>query len=125
VSIGIIVKATKRAEINANVMQSASCLKNIEAKPLTSKRGKNTATVVSVEAVIAAPTSDAPVLAASAAAILFSRCLKIASNTTIAESTTIPIATVKPPRVRILRLILKRYMAKREKNTVIGITIAT
>ena len=55
---GIIVRATKRLATRANITVKASCLKSWPAIPTTNIIGKNTTTVVSVEAIMALADGD-------------------------------------------------------------------
>ena len=65
--------------------------------PSTKTIGKNTATVVSVEATTAPPTSRVPRIAAARASSPSSRHRTIDSSTTIALSTSMPIPRASPP----------------------------
>ncbi len=58
---GTTIRATARLQSSANVTVSANGRKNSEASPCTRPSGRNTATVVSVLAVIAPATSRVPV----------------------------------------------------------------
>ena len=69
-----------------------SCLNMIPAIPLMIVRGMNTASIVNVDAITEIPTSWVACTAASLGFAPFSRCVEIFSNTTMASSTTIPIA---------------------------------
>ena len=83
-------------------MVSANGRKSSPVMSVTSASGRNTATVVIVDAVTATATSRTPDLMASS---LFSprpRWRLMFSMTTIESSTTRPIAIVRAPRVRTL-----------------------
>ena len=58
---GTTTRATTRLQSRANVTVSANGRKNSEARPATMPSGRNTATVVSVLAVMAPATSRVPV----------------------------------------------------------------
>lgn len=68
----------------------------------TSASGRNTAMVVTVEAVIAEATSFTPTVMACSFSSPRARCRLMFSTTTIESSTTRPIAIVMAPRVRML-----------------------
>ncbi|MBA7658037.1 hypothetical protein ES703_65985 [subsurface metagenome] len=87
----------------------ANSLNMIDTNPLVSKRGKNIATVVIVDAKIACPTSCAPKIDASLLLSPASLCLNIFSKTTTALSTTIPTAIAIAERETILRVPPERY----------------
>ena len=74
------------------MMTKPSCLKIIPASPERNIKGTNTTTVVMLEAVIAIPISEAPVMAAFSGLNPLSRYLTIFSSTTIPLSTTMPDA---------------------------------
>ncbi len=58
---GTTIRATTRLQSSANVTVSANGRKNSEARPATMPRGRKTATVVRVLAVMAPATSRVPV----------------------------------------------------------------
>ncbi|MPN23422.1 hypothetical protein SDC9_170810 [bioreactor metagenome] len=64
----------------------------IPAKPVTMVNGKNTAMMVRVDAMIATATSFVAYMAASLGLLPLSMCVVIFSSTTMASSTTIPMA---------------------------------
>src|SRR5690606_7722515 len=72
--------------------------------PSTNTRGRNTATVVRVEATTAMNTSRVPVIAASSTPRPRSRALAMDSSTTIESSTTRPVASARPPSDMTFRL---------------------
>ena len=82
--------------------------------------GKNTATVVKVDAVTALATSDAPVRAALYRSFPSSRCRWIDSSTTMELSTSIPIPRASPPSEMMLRVISKENMRKKVMITEMG-----
>ncbi|MBA7597877.1 hypothetical protein ES703_04884 [subsurface metagenome] len=63
--MGTIVSETKREASTANEIVKARPRASCPASPLPRAIGIKTARVVSVEAVMARPTSEAPILAAS------------------------------------------------------------
>ena len=69
-----------------------NCLNKIPVIPVTRVSGKNTATVTSVVTITDNHTSFVPYLAASRGRLPRSICFVMFSNTTMASSTTIPIA---------------------------------
>ena len=102
--MGIRVIATI-SDINiANVMVSAWSRNNCPATPCTNTSGKNTATVVRVDAITAIETSRAPLTAACRIVAPASRMRAMFSSTTIESSTTIPVASASPPSDMTLRL---------------------
>jgi len=84
------------ATVNANGRNSSPTM------PPTRPIGRNTATVVTVEAVIAPATSRTAVRTAWDLRSPYDRCRLMFSITTIESSTTRPIATVIAPSVRML-----------------------
>jgi len=66
--------------------------------------GMNTATRLMLIDSTVKPTSDAPTSAASSRPMPCSRCRVVFSSTTIASSTTKPVATVIAISDRLLRL---------------------
>ena len=83
---------------------SAWSLNNCPATPSTNTSGKNTATVVSVEATTAMLTSRVPAMAACNMPSPRSLALAMLSSTTIESSTTMPVARARPARDITLRL---------------------
>ena len=69
-----------------------SCLNSTPVIPVTIVKGKNTAIMVSVDAITEIATSCVPCLAACLLSAPRSICVVIFSNTTMASSTTLPIA---------------------------------
>ncbi len=104
-------------------MVKESCLKIWPAIPITNANGRNTATVVKVEPVIAPVISRAPSAQAWANPFFICRCRKIFSITTIALSTNMPTPKARPPKDIILRLILPKYI--RQKVAIIEMGIDT
>ncbi len=69
-----------------------NCLNRIPVIPDTKVSGKNTATVTSVVTITESHTSLVPYLAASLGRLPRSTCFVMFSSTTMASSTTIPMA---------------------------------
>ena len=80
--------------------------------------------VVSVEAVIAPPTSDVPTTALSFASFPALRWRTMDSKTTMALSTNIPIPRANPPRDIILSDVFERCSGAKVAITHIGIVMA-
>ena len=103
-SIGTKVKAINREAKRAKDIVRARLLDNLPAMPAEKIRGINTETVVSVEAVIAIPTSVVPCIAASFLLLPSSIFRYMFSITTIELSTNIPTPRAIPARVIMLRV---------------------
>ena len=103
-SIGISVSDTTSEIISAMETVSAWSLNNWPATPCTNTSGKNTATVVSVDATTAMLTSFAPAMEEARMPSPFSRCLAMLSSTTMESSTTMPVARARPASDITLRL---------------------
>jgi len=69
-----------------------NCLNKIPVIPVTNVKGKNTATVTSVVTITEVHTSLVPYFAASRGRLHRSTCFVMFSSTTMASSTTIPMA---------------------------------
>ena len=82
-----------------------SWLNMIPAIPLTRVRGRNTQSIVSVEAITEMPTSPVPCTAASLAFSPLSMCEVTFSRTTMASSTTIPIAIARADIEMIFKVL--------------------
>jgi hypothetical protein len=91
--------------------------------PLTKMSGRKTATVVSVEAVTAFPTSLAPSRAAALTSFPFSLCLAMFSRTTIELSRSIPTPSAMPPSDMILSVRSAPYIILKVAMTETGIDI--
>ncbi len=92
--------------------------------PPTKTTGKKTASVVSVEALIAVATSDAPFTAASLGGVPPWTCRTMFSRTTIELSTSIPIPSASPLRVIRLRVSPPKYSKAIVASTETGIDSA-
>ena len=91
-SIGVSVSAARIDRIIMMLTIQPNCLNSTPAIPVTMVRGRNTARIVSVEAITERPTSFVPCIAACLGELPLSMCVVMFSSTTIASSTTIPIA---------------------------------
>ena len=78
--------------------------------PPINRMGMNTATSDTLIEMTVKPTSLAPRSAASCLGIPFSTCREMFSSTTMASSTTNPVAIVSAIRDRLSRLKPRRYM---------------
>jgi hypothetical protein len=96
-SIGTSVMATTSENTSAKLTVSAWSRNSWPAMPVMNTIGKNTATEVSVAAVIAVPTSLVPRRAASTRDLPASRWRTMFSSTTTALSTSMPTASAMPP----------------------------
>ena len=96
-----IIGTKKRAKASDassdNTTAAPRSEKSWPAMPSMKTIGKNTATVVSVEATTAPPTSRVPRTAASRTPSPSSRHRTMDSSTTIALSTSIPMPRASPP----------------------------
>ena len=91
-SMGVNVNAAAIETVMTIVTLIPNCLNIIPLKPEIIVNGRNTAIIVSVDATTESATSFVPYIAASRGELPRSRCVVIFSSTTIASSTTIPIA---------------------------------
>ena len=91
-SIGTSVRAAVVETIMMMLTIQPSCLNMIPAMPLTIVSGRNTQSIVRVEAMTEMPTSEVARTAASFGFSPRSRWVETFSRTTIASSTTMPIA---------------------------------
>ncbi len=98
-STGITVSATSSDASSATVTVIANGANNWPIMPPTNAIGRNTATVVSVDAVTAPLTSRTAVRTAWRFSSPYARCRLMFSSTTIESSTTRPIAIVSAPSV--------------------------
>ena len=90
--------------------------------PSTNTIGRNTQTVVNVEAIIAPATCFAPSIAAVLESTPSStRIRKIFSITTIELSTSIPIPNANPDKEIIFNVIPEKYINTNAPTTLIGI----
>jgi len=91
--------ATKSEQASEKVTTLENCLNITPAIPSMNRSGRNTASVVSVLAVMATATSEVPLTAASEAAMPWSRSRVMFSSTTIELSTSMPTPRASPPSV--------------------------
>ena len=89
-----------------------SCLNSTPAIPVTIVNGKNTASIVSVDATTDTATSFVPCTAALLGLEPRSMCVVTFSSTTMASSTTLPIAILKQDNEIVLSepSVIRRYM---------------
>ena len=97
------------SELNAEITVdtetvTANCLKNEPVIPEMNVQGMNTAVSTRATAITGPDTSRMAWMAASRGIIPSSIWCSTASTTTIASSTTIPIASTRPNSVRLLML---------------------
>ena len=119
-SIGTRVRAAVVEMIMMMVTMNPSCLNMIPAIPDTMVRGRNTQSIVRVEAITDMATSDVPWTAASFGFSPLSRWVDMFSSTTIASSTTMPIAMESADMDMMFRVlpVAKRYTS--EPRSAIG-----
>ena len=99
----LIATSSEASSESATVM--ANGRKILPMTPVTRPSGRNTATVVSVDVVIAEATSLVALRTSSALGVSPRwRCRKMFSMTTIESSTTRPMATVRPPSVMTFKV---------------------
>jgi len=123
-SVGTKVSETTSDAINDTAKVRANSLNIVATIPWTKTIGRKTATVVRVEAKIAIPTSDTPLIAASTLEYPSKRCRWIFSKATILSSTKRPIARVSPPKVIILIVIPMKYRIVNVAIIAMGIAVA-
>lgn len=109
--------ATVDTNMMAHIIQP-NCLKSTPDIPLTIVNGKNTAIMVSVEAITEIATSFVPCTAACFGSEPRSICVVTFSSTTIASSTTIPMAIDRDESEIILIVfpVIARYMKEEVLN---------
>src|SRR5579871_66233 len=94
----IVIATTYDPNID-NTTANDSALNRYFATPNKNITGKNTITVVIVDANTASATSSAPSRAAAAGLFPSAKCRLMFSSTTTESSTNRPIASAKPPSV--------------------------
>ena len=107
---GTTVSAISRLANREKAMVSPISTNNCLTIPSVKTMGRNTHTVVSVEARIAPATSPAPAIAASFAEYPSLRILKIFSITTMELSTSIPTPRARPDREMTFRVTPLKYI---------------
>ncbi len=101
---GVIVRALI-AEITVEAaMVTANCLKKRPVMPLMNAHGTKTAHKTSVIARIGPLISSIALMVAVRVSYPFAICRSMFSKTTMASSTTMPIASTSPNREMLLRL---------------------
>ncbi len=105
-NIGVSVKAAAVDTVIITDIIQPNCWNNTPAKPVIRVIGKNTAKIVNVDAITDRETSPVACIAACLGSLPFSRCEVIFSNTTIASSTTNPIAIERADNDIILSVLL-------------------
>ncbi len=121
---GMMVTAMKREASNEMHTVSESGRASLPAILSERLMGRKTATVVSVLAVMARPTSEAPITAASCRGDPSSRWRKVFSITTTALSTSRPTPSAMPPRVIMLKVYPMAFIPIKVVTTDRGIASA-
>ena len=101
-SIGVVVSEMTSEIITAADSVTANSRNSRPACPPMNKSGMNTATSDTLMVSTVKPTSRAPCSAACLRERPISRCREMFSSTTMASSTTKPVATVSAISVRLL-----------------------
>ena len=96
--VGMTKTETIKDSVTAQLIASAISLNNCAISESKNNKGRNTATVVIVEAAIAPHTSRVPSMDAAMGDFPRCKCEKIFSRTTIELSTSIPTAKLIPAR---------------------------
>ena len=108
--MGVVVKDTNIDTKMAAVITTANSRNNLPNMPPMNKMGMNTATKEMLMATTVNPMSREPCKHACSKGTPRSRCRVMFSSTTIASSTTKPVAMVKAMRVRLFKLKPMRYI---------------
>ncbi|CAB4589387.1 unannotated protein [freshwater metagenome] len=119
-----MVSDTNSDASSAIVTVTANGWNSSPDKPPTKASGRNTATVVMVDAVTAVATSLTPSRMATMRSSPRDRCLLMFSTTTIESSTTRPIEIVTAPIVRMLSEKLLAHIPMNVSNNDVGIDTA-
>src|SRR5262249_1303029 len=101
-SAGLSVKALKAENRTDTAIVTANCLYNCPVMPGTNAVGINTAARISAIAITGPETSSMALMVASCGVIPCSMLCSTASTTTIASSTTSPIANTSPESDSVL-----------------------
>ena len=109
--IGVVVSDTARLMMIASAITSANSKKNEPMMPPMNNSGTKTATRLTDIDTTVNPTSRAPTSAARCGAIPSSTWRAMFSSTTIASSTTKPVATTSAISDRLLRLSPSSHIA--------------
>ncbi len=118
--MGLSRSATARDAISEKVTVSARSRKIWPAMPSTNTMGKNTATVVRVEATTALDTSRVPRSAASLIPSPSTRQRKMLSSTTMELSTSMPMPRASPPSDMMLSVMPPMNIGTKVATTEIG-----
>ena len=108
--MGVVVKDTSIDTKMAAVITTANSRNNRPNMPPMNKMGMNTATKEMLMATTVNPMSREPCKQACSKGTPRSRCRVMFSKTTIASSTTKPVAMVKAISVRLFKLKPMRYI---------------
>ena len=108
--MGVVVKDTNIDTMMAAVITTANSRNKRPSTPPMNKIGMNTATKEMLMATTVKPMSRDPCKHASRKGTPRSRCRVMFSKTTIASSTTKPVAMVKAMSVRLFKLKPMRYI---------------
>ncbi len=119
-----MVTATTSEASRLKVTVRAWSRKSCPAMPSTKTMGRNTATVVRVEATTAPPTSAVPLMAAAYRDCPICFLRKIDSSTTIELSTSMPMPRVNPPSDMMFSEMSSLYMATKVATTEMGMLVA-
>ncbi|MPM88630.1 hypothetical protein SDC9_135734 [bioreactor metagenome] len=117
------VKATKLDIITAPAITIENSRKSLPVTPCKKTIGKKTATSVTVVAITAKKISLDPSIAAFLGFIPLSILVYMFSITTMASSTTSPIASTRASKVRMLMEKPARYIIKKEPTSEIGMAM--
>ena len=123
-NIGTTVRATTRDARRAIIIVKQKSSNITEAIPPLSAIGRNTSTVVRVDAITAINISLEPFIAASFASPHSCLTLKIFSRTTIELSTSIPTTRVRAQRVIRFRVISWNFISANVASRDVGIDTA-
>ena len=118
------MSATRRLATREYVTVKAISLNMTFVRPSTNTIGANTQIVVRVEAVMAAETPAAPLMAASFLEQPWLLSLYMFSITTMELSTSIPMPTERPARDMMLSCIPEKYIKTMAKVMLIGMLTA-
>ncbi len=103
-------------------MATAKARKKVPVTPVIEIRGKNTTIGVSVDPMSGTVSSLRALLVASSGPSPPSRCRTMFSTTTILSSMTNPTAAASPPKVIMLKLSPRIFMAIKVTKIVAGTT---
>ena len=115
---------TRSDAASAIVTVKANGRNSSPTMPSTNAIGRNTATVVTVDAVIAPATSRTANTIVPRRSAPSTRCRLMFSMTTIESSTTRPIEIVSAPSVSMLSVYSAKFRPTKVRSTEVGIEIA-